>query len=318
MRLRLSKPSQGKRIEKESSSPMIDIQVSVLIPTCNRPESLKICLDAMVICVSKVPSTGIEILVGNDGDTENVPIVPHFPPNATVSIMAGPRRGPASNRNALALKARGPLLVFLDDDVIPKPELLDQYISVWQSEPETPIFEGKIICNQTIRFAYEGAPFNTTGGYLWSANMAVQRRSFWELNGFDEDYPYAAMEDVDFRVRAMKNDFDIRWCPGAVVVHPLTIHTGRARNIKSEYAALLFVLKHPEQIEKVRSNCSLRAIARLIRGGILRRNIIQPIASYKSLLQDVLSLLRTRHRLRDEDKIGDELKKIKLALSIKN
>lgn len=294
---------------------MRGVDVSVLVPTCNRPDGLRMCLAAVAQSLSLVTDAKCEVIIGNDGDPQEVQQLTEQPSGVDIFQIQGPRRGPAANRNTLAKHASGVLLVFIDDDCVPKPDLISQYLSRSRAEPYVQVFEGKIIADRPARFAYEESPVNEVGGYLWSANMAVRRTAFMDLGGFDEDFPYAAMEDVDFRARAARAAFKMRWCPEAVVCHPLEVRADWRRRLKTRYSVLLFLNKHPDRLESVRLECSARAALRQVKRRVFDRRWIQPLRAYSALADDLYSTFLMHRILRQPKTIPSEIAVLRRRLT---
>jgi GT2 family glycosyltransferase len=189
------------------------LQLSVIIPTRNRDQALQRCL---TLLASQVDAA-VEVIVTDDGRsvTTQAMVQSQFP---FARWIAGPQRGPASNRNHGAAQARGDFLLFLDDDVEPAAELIAGYRS--SLRPDVSVYEGRTTCRAGVRSPLEQAPINETGGWLWSCNMMV-RRDLWEsVGGFDEDFRYPHMEDVVFRERIKASGQRILFVPGATVDHP--------------------------------------------------------------------------------------------------
>src|SRR5882724_4497385 len=100
------------------------LQLSVIIPTRNRDQPLRRCLTLLAPQVD----TAIEVIVTDDGRsvTTQAMVESQIP---FARWIAGPQRGPASNRNHGAAQASGDFLLFLDDDVEPAAELIAGYRS---------------------------------------------------------------------------------------------------------------------------------------------------------------------------------------------
>src|SRR5262249_32215670 len=128
---------------------------------------------------------------------------------AWVRWIQGPRRGPAANRNFGAKLASGQWLVFIDDDCLPDSNLLNAYSNAISLTENTKVFEGRTYVDRPKTRHDEVSPTNEAGGYLWSCNFCIQKVFFDSLNGFDETYPYPAMEDVDLHYRLTKNGHQI-------------------------------------------------------------------------------------------------------------
>jgi glycosyltransferase involved in cell wall biosynthesis len=193
--------------------------LSVIIPTYKRREALGVCLKLLAPEVQKLSPDVFEIVVTDDALADNPTdsLSQDFP---GVIHNSGPQKGPAANRNSGAKAAHGEWLLFLDDDCLPQPAFLSSYIEAMQKNPDYQIFEGRTLTDRPQLRMDEEAPLNDNGGYLWSCNFLIQRKLFFELGGFCELYPYACMEDVDFREQLKLHDLKFLFVPGATVVHP--------------------------------------------------------------------------------------------------
>lgn len=181
---------------------------SVIIPTCDRPAALDHCLRAL-------PST-ITIIVTDDsrGPQSRVLIEQEFP---HVTWVAGPRRGPAANRNNGASHACTEWLAFTDDDCLPQPGWLDALASLAR---HADVIEGCTLAPGARDDPFEEHVENRYGGVLWSCNLAVRRDVFDVLGGFDEDFTEPAGEDMEFAWRVQQRALRARFAPTALVYHP--------------------------------------------------------------------------------------------------
>jgi len=191
--------------------------VSIIIPTCNRNDLLSNCLDLLH---DEFFATGMscEVVVTDDSQT-NVAQPLILEQYTWVTWANGPKHGPAANRNYGAKLAKGEWLIFLDDDCLPQRGWLDAYIKVIATPSATLVYEGFTNADRPKQRFDEEAPINTTGDKLWSCNFAINKEFFNSINGFDETFPYAAMEDIDFYVR-VKNVTPIEFVKEAFVIHP--------------------------------------------------------------------------------------------------
>jgi GT2 family glycosyltransferase len=160
-----------------------------------------------------------EVIVTDDGrdSTAAELIRTEFP---WAHWVQGPQKGPAANRNSGSKAARGEWLVFTDDDCLPEMNWLSAYFEAISANRTVAVLEGKTIADRPQARYDEEAPINETGGNLWSCNFCIQDQCFQQLEGFDERFIHAAMEDVDLFARLRKVGFKWHFVPDAVVIHP--------------------------------------------------------------------------------------------------
>lgn len=192
--------------------------ISTIIPTRHRNTSLAACLERLAPSTQTLPVDQYEVIVADDGvlSTAEAMVRDRFP---WARWIEGPRRGPAANRNRGASVARGEWFAFTDDDCLPLPGWLSAYAEV-VAAGGGPILEGRTTCEAGIRSILEQAPVNLTGGNLWSCNMMLARTAFITVGGFDERFPHAAVEDLEFHDRLRRTRQHIQFVSGAVIDHP--------------------------------------------------------------------------------------------------
>jgi GT2 family glycosyltransferase len=220
---------------------------SVIIPTYNRYPALRVCLATLDPDIQGIPASDYEVIVSDDSPEELSQKNP-VPDFSWVQAIQGPRRGPAANRNCGAKHSRGEWLIFTDDDCIPQPSFLDAYVKAIRKNPACRVFEGCTLPDRPKERMDEESPINETGGYLWSCNFAIRRDLFEQMKGFCEDFPYAAMEDVDFRLRLAKANEKFLYVPEARVIHPWRQLDVSAKTLRIQLASVrcLFA-RHPEE-----------------------------------------------------------------------
>ncbi|MEI6523511.1 MAG: glycosyltransferase family A protein [Bacteroidota bacterium] len=191
---------------------------SIIIPTCNRNEQLGKCLSLLI---NQVVISDYEIIVTDDSTDD---IAKQFIKKkySFVNWVSGPKKGPAANRNNGAKHARGEWLLFLDDDIIPANNLLESYYYAIRSFDGVFAFEGAIIPDneKLLKLDMSECPINLHGGCFWSANICIRRDVFFELDGFDEQFKFAAQEDQDFFIRFIKK-YKYEFVVKAFVIHPV-------------------------------------------------------------------------------------------------
>lgn len=213
---------------------------SVIIPTCNRRETLDACLARLAPGAQSLDAAAYEVIVSDDGDFDATALwLAGAHPWAR--HVRGARRGPAANRNAGAAAARGAWLVFADDDVLPASSWLAAYAAVADG---TRLLEGRTTCAAGLHSPRVHAPENNAGGVLWSCNFAIRRALFDQIGGFDDGFAFPHMEDADLRERLRAAGEVSRWVPDAIVDHPpRPVPPGRRLGAFRE-AEVRFLYKH--------------------------------------------------------------------------
>ncbi len=196
---------------------------SVIIPTCKRNDLLAQCIERLKPGAQTIGPSFYEVIVSDDGpENEAAAMVrTQFP---WVKYTAGPKRGPAANRNNGARLAEGQWLVFTDDDCLPDAHWLQAYADAIQQHPDCKAFEGTVLPDDwgLLKKDMAECPVNTTGGAFWSANIMVEKSLYWEIGGFDEQFKMAAQEDQDL-FRRVKIGTVPAFIVDARIVHPVRI-----------------------------------------------------------------------------------------------
>ena len=197
----------------DASRPLI----SVVVPTRDRPELLRRCLDRLAPGIQTLDAGQYEVIVTDDGTSDRARLelaVTH----PWVRVINGPRHGPAANRNAGAHAARGTWIAFTDDDTEPSAQWLSAFM---QARTEgVRVYEGRTTCDGGFGSPLFHAPENLTGGKLWSCNILVNSAAFISMGGFDEAFRYPHMEDQDLRLRLHAAGERILFVGEAIVNHP--------------------------------------------------------------------------------------------------
>ena len=109
-------------------------------------------------------------------------------------------------RNRGAQRAKGDLLIFLDDDLVVDPKLWSYVLDIKEGE------------------------FGMTflSGFPCTRVLAIHKADFWGIGGFDEAIRFTG-EDRDFFVRAVDAGLKFKWIPMNLVKHQP--HAVRAKNI---------------------------------------------------------------------------------------
>jgi len=198
------------------------IRVSVVVPTCRRPDLLERCLAALV--AQTLDAREYEIIVCDDGPGDDArqaaqaaareagPDIRYLPVTAT--------QGPAGARNAGWRAARAPVVAFTDDDTVPDPRWLEAGLRAMA--PGVDAAAGKIVMPLPPRPTdYERDAARLQDAEFATANVFVRAAALQALGGFDERYELAWREDSDLHFALLESGATIVAARQAVVVHPL-------------------------------------------------------------------------------------------------
>jgi GT2 family glycosyltransferase len=218
---------------------------SVIIPTCNRNDSLCKCLDSLAPDKQDISPILYEIIVTDDGSERNAEnLVKECYP--WVKWTRGPKKGPAANRNNGAKYAVNEWLIFIDDDCIPNIDLLTSYKAAINKNKNILAFEGSIIPDSWVLIKKDMAecPINLHGNCFWTANVCISKALFVLIEGFDQNFLIAAQEDQDIYRRLAKKT-EIFFVKEAVVIHPVRFGSvsKKLKALNKNFANYLYYFK---------------------------------------------------------------------------
>src|SRR5262245_47332862 len=101
-------------------------RVSIVIPTRNRRASVERALASLA--AQSYPAPAFEVIVVADGCDDGTPAIPAEGRPFSLRVIDQPARGPSAARNAGAAAARGDLLIFMDDDIEPRPGFVAAHV----------------------------------------------------------------------------------------------------------------------------------------------------------------------------------------------
>ncbi len=229
---------------------MTALYVSVVIPTHNRPALLARCLAALEH--QTYPAPCFEVIVVIDGGVDAGHVCcghchqTALNNGAALRVLHTARVGPAAARNHGWQAARGDIIAFTDDDVVPGPGWLAAGVRAfapdivgvagWTEVPTPPVPTD----HELMTAGLENAPFTT-------CNVFYRRCALERVGGFDERYRLAWREDSDLYFRLCKLGGRMVIAPDAHAVHPVrSVRFGHSLfdHRKMRYNALLYK-EHP-------------------------------------------------------------------------
>lgn len=209
-------------------------KVSVVIPTYNRAEWLKRVIESLL----NQTYQDFETIVVDDGsvdETENMirEVMKNAP--CELAYFKQENKGPGSARNAGITHAKGELILFIDDDVLPAPNLLEEHISGHQQHHgENIAIVGSVVyapelkVSPFMRWAITKGPSFTQSRekngarlgyrYFCTANISLTGRFMLEKGMFDESFrPF--FEDMELGYRLEQQNLQIVLNKNAIGYH---------------------------------------------------------------------------------------------------
>jgi glycosyltransferase involved in cell wall biosynthesis len=210
---------------------MIEPLISVVIPTRDRRETLLETLAALD--GQDLPAGAADIIVVDNGSRDDTlqALARRAPGRLPLRILTESRPGPAAARNRGWEAARGRSVLFLGDDMIPAgPGLVAGHLAhrtepalgrvTWRPDrPVTPFMHW--LEHGGPQFPFDTLPPGPVepAKYLFTSNVSVPRALLEAVGGFDERFPFAAVEDAELGVRLQQRGATLTYDPALLVHH---------------------------------------------------------------------------------------------------
>ena len=183
-------------------------------------------------------------------------------------LMYAPNACTSCARNQGSKAAKGDILLFIDDDVVPCPELIASHLSanikwpenvilgyfshkipqknksLWYLTTEGPDWWDKhflLLADNSYRFSFKD---------FCSGNVSMSRYLFEAAGGFNEDFRGYVCEDYDLGMRLLRNGANFRFVQEAAGMHIADFSTERLLNraFREGSSHIKLVRKYPELI----------------------------------------------------------------------
>ena len=244
-------------------------EIAVVIPTHQRRELVLRVLASLA--AQHLDVSRFEVSLVCDGCTDGTAsrametYGPTLARGLNLVVTIQPCSGAAAARNAGVTSTTAPLLLFLDDDMVAAPDLLQRHLRAHRTSPggivygAVPVHEGSPRSflsaglaawarrrDRQLRQQASVSPDEVLGGHL-----SVSRTVFDLLGGFDPLFTAGGRfggEDIDFGWRARLQGIPLRYVPQAVARQVYTkTFRALARDIReSALADVNLVRRHPE------------------------------------------------------------------------
>jgi glycosyltransferase involved in cell wall biosynthesis len=214
-------PEKPQGLSKASTRSQLTI--SVVIPARNSARTLDVCLRAL----SASAPAPLEVIVVNDASSDRTAEIARSFGAKVIDLSE--HRDANFCRNHGAQEATGDILLFLDSDVIVRPDTLQNLLNAFQT-PSSDVVVGVYSAyhrhrglasqykNLWIRYSYL-----CSGGeldWIFGAVTAIRNEDFWKAGGFDKTFFMKhGGEDLEFGKRMSNARYRIRLNPDVEVEH---------------------------------------------------------------------------------------------------
>jgi glycosyltransferase involved in cell wall biosynthesis len=190
------------------------MKISVVTPTYNRINSLQ----RMIRGLEKqtFPADDFEVIVVSDGSSDGtIQYLKQLCTPFRLVAVEQPNGGPAAARNKGIELAQSEIILFLDDDIYPAPQLIEEHVRVLNQYGENLVVLGPMLTPTDFKLSswveweqkmlekqYQSMSlqlWKPTARQFYTGNSSIYRRHLLATDGFDPAFKRA--EDVELAYR---------------------------------------------------------------------------------------------------------------------
>lgn len=268
--------------------------ITVVIPTYQRCAAVTRAV--LALAQQTIAPEQYEVIVVIDGSTDGSrPSLAAVAVPYALQILWQPNQGRAAARNLGLSRARGEVVVMLDDDMCAAPGLLEAHrrahtldgpLAVLGPVPIAALADAapvrRYIADKFNRhldqLAQPGHVFQLRDFY--SGNVSVGRDILQGVGGFDSDFRQYGNEDLELAVRLQRVGVRVAYCPAAVAHQDYDKDfAGLAQDTLAKgRTAVMLAGKHPETLGALQLSAGSRAsrARRLVRNSCLLAERVWP------------------------------------------
>ncbi|MFA5828135.1 MAG: glycosyltransferase [Candidatus Shapirobacteria bacterium] len=255
--------------------------VSIIIPTYNRSITLRKCLDS--IKAQSYDQDKIEIIVVDDGSTDNTSkVVKNNIGSLNIAYYYQSNRGPSAARNLAIRKSKNKIILIINDDTILSKEMVEEHVRFHNKfKSENCAILGYVEWDNSINLTpymkwlqekgplfayYEIKGIKANWGFAFTCNISYKRKFLLKNGLFDEDFPYAAWEDIELAYRLSQKGMILYYNKKAIGYHHhfTTLQSSLRKMITQGKSAIIMS-------QKIKQQADLPPISRKIMGKNLQR-----------------------------------------------
>ena len=261
------------------------MQISAIVPTFNRADTLRSCIESLLHQTLDPQFYEIVIVDNNSNDTTRDTVQAYLGQGHNVRYVFEPRQGLHFARHAGAKAAKAEIVAYTDDDAIVDSRWLEELVKAYKYH-DIGCAGGKITVQWDMKppdwlLPYECYYGNIDYGtrcrvlspheHVFGANISLRREALFEVGGFHPDFigsQRVGSGEIGLCVELHKRGIKIAWVPTAQVRHLQTVNlNGNLKYLKKHFANQGVVGAHLQLLNEVPSRYrfaarSLVALAR--------------------------------------------------------
>ncbi len=204
-------------------------EISVIIPTYNRDDILKKCL--LSLHEQDYPKNKYEVIIVSDGFSSKVTEMINSlkKDHKNLIHIQQSHKGPAAARNLGIKKAQGEIISFIDDDCAADKSWLKLIAETHRDNPDVPVVGGytftltekvHVLVSQFLSTCSIETNIDEKKELIFfpTCNVSFKR---WILDkyNFNEEFPFAGGEDLEFFWRLFKDGYNFVWDKNIKTTH---------------------------------------------------------------------------------------------------
>ena len=239
--------------------------LSIVIPTVGRSGTLGHVIAAVERQAPSPRELEVVIVVDGLGSADEAERLAGAERRFRVVVRKADRPGASAARNLGWRTARAPLILFLDDDIVPGSSLVAEHIGWHRRNPELEVgvlgavrWSPRVKVTPFMRWLETGIQFDygtiETTEVEWqrfySCNASVTRSILERVGGFDDvRFPFG-YEDLELARRLSEHGFRLLYNPAAAGEHlkTETLESWRAKLARIAAAERRFVELYPDEV----------------------------------------------------------------------
>lgn len=208
------------------------LKFTVILPTYNRLDQLKSVLTGLE--KQTYPTENFEVIVISDGSTDGTY---EYLQTLQTSLQLNPIQqqngGAASARNTGISQAKSEMILFIDDDVVPAPGLIQEHARIHEDSDDNIVVIGPmltpsdydmhpwVVWEQEMLYkqyhAMQAGEYQPTARQFYTGNTSLTRACLEVSGGFDTRFRRA--EDVELAYRLSDQGVGFVFAPDAIGYH---------------------------------------------------------------------------------------------------